>query len=155
MRREISIVWPRGLGPPDPRSAAIRGRGLQGDRNRTEKERSTSMKSVYSSLVALVVFVVFARLAIADPGTTWENVIFNGPDRFVVLPLFGDMAVFDKETGRVWEQSPSQGTSNWVDAISHCYNLQTNARMGWRLPTVEELASLVDPSQQSPALPAG
>jgi hypothetical protein len=113
------------------------------------------MKSVYSSLVALVFLVVFARLAIADPGTTWENVIFNGPDRFEVLQVFGDLAVFDKETGRVWEQSPSQGNVVWVDAISHCYNLQVNARMGWRLPTIEELASLVDPSQQQPALPAG
>ena len=64
------------------------------------------MKSVYSSLVALVVFVVLAPLAIADPGTTWENQI-NGPDRFQVLSDFGGAAVLDKETGRVWEQSPA------------------------------------------------
>jgi hypothetical protein len=28
-------------------------------------------------------------------------------------------------------------------------------RLGWRLPTVNELASLVDPSRSDPALPAG
>lgn len=113
------------------------------------------MKSVYSSLVALVVFVVLAPLAIADPGTTWENQI-NGPDRFQVLSDFGGAAVLDKETGRVWEQSPELAGFLWVDALAHCYNLQVGGRRGWRLPTIEELASLADTSQsQLSGLPAG
>ena len=76
------------------------------------------MKSVYSSLAALVVFVVLAPLAIADPGATWERQI-NSTDRFQVLSEFSGFAVFDNETGRVWEQQPSQGTmqSTWVLTI--------------------------------------
>src|SRR5262249_43113868 len=111
------------------------------------------MKSIYSSLVALVVFVVLAPLAIADPGTTWENQI-NSPHRFQVLSKFGSEAVFDKETGRVWEQSPSTSPVSWFDALSHCYALEVGRRKGWRLPTIEELASLVDTSQPAPTLPA-
>ena len=111
------------------------------------------MKSIYSSLVALVVFVVLASLAIADPGTTWENKIV-GAGRFQVLNQFGGAAVFDRETGRVWEQSPSMSTFNWVLALSHCYQLEVGGRKGWRLPTVEELASLVATSQPAPTLPA-
>jgi hypothetical protein len=112
------------------------------------------MKSVYSSLVALVVFVVLAPLAIADPGTTWEIKI-NGPDRFQVLSAFGGAAVLDQETGRVWEQSPSTSQFTWDDAISQCYRLEVDGRRGWRLPTIEELASLVDTSHPPPTLPAG
>ena len=109
------------------------------------------MKSVYSSLVALVVFVVLAPLAIADPGTTWGNTI-SGPDRFQVLSGFGGGAVLDQETGRVWELSPSTSPMTSTAAFTHCYQLEVGGRKGWRLPTIEELASLVDTSQRAPAL---
>src|SRR5262245_423591 len=117
------------------------------------------MKNIYSSLVTLVVFVVLAPLAIADPGTTWEN-IFPAPSRFQVLREFHDEAVFDRETGRVWELSPRPRNLNWFDALELCYALEVggrNRRKGWRLPTIEELASLVDTSnlQGSLSLPAG
>ncbi len=44
------------------------------------------------------------------------------------------------------------------DALSHCYQLEVGGRKGWRVPSIEELASLVDTSQGStktPTLPAG
>ena len=55
----------------------------------------------------------------------------------------------------IWEHSPSTGTYNWYTAQSYCNNLSTGGRKGWRLPTVQELASLVDPTQTDPALPEG
>jgi hypothetical protein len=126
------------------------------------------MKRLYFTLIAMIAFVGFAALALADPGTTWDKQI-NGEGRFKVLSQFGGAAVLDSETGRVWEQSPSTDTFCWtksasspclgapdrVDALSHCYQLEVGGRKGWRVPTIEELASLVDTSQPSPTLPAG
>jgi hypothetical protein len=64
-------------------------------------------------------------------------------------------AVLDKETGLVWEKSAWRTTPLWNAAIWMCSDLELGGRKGWRLPTVEELTSLVDPTQDFPALPNG
>ena len=66
-------------------------------------------------------------------------------------------AVLDKETGLVWAKAANiaAGTKTWQQAMTYCRNLNVGNRKGWRLPTVEELASLVDPTQINPALPSG
>ena len=66
-----------------------------------------------------------------------------------------DDIVLDKETGLMWPRNANLlGQSTWFDAVTFCLNLIMGGRKGWRLPTVEELATLVDPSQSNPALPA-
>jgi len=113
------------------------------------------MKNLYSSLIAIVAFVVFAGVVAAKP-PSWDKVI-NSPKRFKVLDKFDDEAVLDKETGLVWEQSPSTIRRTWVSALLRCYNKIVGVRKGWRLPTVEELTSLVDPNNPGgdPDLPPG
>src|SRR6266513_2461374 len=100
---------------------------------------------------------------------TWDKILPadnpGGPcpsnsSRFTCV--MGGAAVRDNETGLVWEQSPSTRTFPWsrVDsqpnppAAVYCNELNVGNRKGWRLPTIQELASLVDQSQ-NPSLPAG
>lgn len=64
--------------------------------------------------------------------------------------------ILDKETCLVWSRDANiMGLMNWLDANTVCREMELAGRMGWRLPTVEELSSLIDPNQPNLALPAG
>jgi len=115
--------------------------------------RNEAGKLIWGITVAALLW--FVDLASAIPLESWDNKIPNAGTRFKVLSEFGGQAVLDKETGLVWEQSPSTGTLNWNDARFQCTSLTTGGRKGWRLPSVHELTSLIDPSVTNPALPSG
>jgi hypothetical protein len=74
--------------------------------------------------------------------------------RFQILKAFGDAAVLDKETGLVWEKSPSLDTFTWDFAVYHCATLSAGGGAGWRLPGISGLMSLVDPRAHARAHPA-
>jgi hypothetical protein len=75
--------------------------------------------------------------------------------RFIVLTDWASAAVLDRETGLVWERTPGTSTSDWTAALYFCRAQADGHRRGWRLPSYEELTSLLDPAQSNPALPAG
>lgn len=70
----------------------------------------------------------------------------QAPGRFEVLEEFDNEAVLDTKTGLIWEQSPSQDSSYWWIAAHKCLTSTTGGQFGWRLPTVSELSSLLDPN---------
>ena len=43
------------------------------NRQKKTKRGITAMKSLYTSLVAMLALFVFASVAVADPGTTWDK----------------------------------------------------------------------------------
>jgi len=133
------------------------------------------MQSRLFSVVPMVLLVLalFPMLAVAGPldppgppaptmktldqiPPTWDQVIPNAADRFKLV--MGGAAVLDKETGLVWERVPETSyLTTWQDAISRCIYKPVGGRKGWRLATIEELSSLVDPGVASPGptLPVG
>jgi hypothetical protein len=113
-------------------------------------------------------------LAIGFAGSVLAQTTANGPyyatpswdqtlpvsTRFIVLSNFGNAAVLDRETGLVWERSPSTSPLTLNNANKHCQELALGGRFGWRLPKTDELFSLLDPTQVSlggpnAALPLG
>ena len=84
-------------------------------------------------------------------GMRWDT---NKPsaERFTVLTDFGGAAVRDNNTGLVWEQSPSTiSLVTWTDARTQCLEKNVGGTRGWRLSSVVELASLIDPSLIHPS----
>jgi hypothetical protein len=98
------------------------------------------------------------KLPDPDPvqdGAGWTGIPWPA-ERFIPA---GD-GVRDRLTGLVWLRlaSLSRGEVSWAEALRLVSTLNAelpgNAPL-WRLPNINELESLVDCSQHSPALPAG
>ena len=99
------------------------------------------------------------------PPPAWDQTL-QGSARFVLV-LFQQLcvqavcsqvarAVLDRETGLVWERQPSnESVGPWPNPLRECAQRIVGNRMGWRLPTADELSSLVDPSNLMTGLPPG
>jgi hypothetical protein len=87
---------------------------------------------------------------------SWDQTL-PASTRFIVLANMNNAAVLDRETGLVWERTPFTVESTWIESHLVCDEKTLGNRMGWRVPTVQELLSLVDPSVQppGPTLPSG
>jgi len=96
---------------------------------------------------------------ISCPGTGQDGELQTGlawpQPRFEVR----QETVLDKVTGLYWLQDADAGpeTLNWQETLHYVNNLELpllERSLRWRLPTINELESLVDCSQHTPALPA-
>jgi hypothetical protein len=66
--------------------------------------------------------------------------------RFTILQDFNNQAVRDNNTGLVWEKDPKTTGDSWHNQKLQCTSRTTCGQMAWRMPSVHELASLIDPS---------
>ena len=84
---------------------------------------------------------------------SWDRRIEKAQRRFKLLNEFNTEAVLDKETRLVWERKPSKNVVAWPNARLLCAQKAVGGRGGWRLPTFNELASLVDPAVMDLTIP--
>jgi hypothetical protein len=136
---------------------------LQGRKNQKIKEERNMKRRILYSLGTLVVGALTIAAVANGPYyalPAWAQKLVcattsNCP-RFIVLADWNSEAVLDRETGLVWDRSPVPQGFSWSSAVSTCVARKTGNRFGWRLPTVNELASLFDPSATNvPFLPSG
>jgi hypothetical protein len=131
--------------------------------NQQGRKKMLKGKKVSLVLMVCLAFVVAGlfpgALAYAEPPVpildeippTWSRTL--PADKRFKLVMEG-AAVLDKETGLVWERSPDPTkTDDWYSVIDYCYQLEVGGRKGWHLPTIAQLASLVDTTQSNPSLP--
>jgi hypothetical protein len=117
-----------------------------------KKERILVVAAIVAAFAVAMFCPMIATAGGIEIPPAWEQKL-NASKRFEVV-LDGE-AVLDKETGLVWERSPSATYQTWRIALWECNVLKKGNRMGWRLPTVQELTSLVDPTVMKPSLPVG
>jgi hypothetical protein len=134
-----------------------------------EMKRKKSMKKVMAVAVAITAPILpsVVNAGTLDPAAApaptmrtleelkpaWNRII--PADQRFVDALDGN-AVLDKETGLVWDKSPDTNAVSWHDAMAACFTKRKGERLGWRVPTLDELASLLDTTQMTaPHLPEG
>lgn len=91
-----------------------------------------------------------------DLTSGWDSAL-PAERRFVILMAFNGDAVLDRNTGLVWERAPDPTRRVWAHgdgALFYCLNKVVGGTKGWRLPSVAELASLIDPALPAPYVPA-
>ena len=119
----------------------------------------TYTTSIIALAIELVTGSAFAQTSAAGPyyaTPSWDQTL-PVATRFIVLSNLNNQAVLDRETGLVWERSPDTTATAWALANNRCHNMVLGNRKGWRLPALQELLSLVDPSVPvpGPTVPSG
>jgi len=65
-----------------------------------------------------------------------------------------DETVTDNVTTLMWQQEDDNKTRTWAEAITYCKGLSLAKHADWRLPSVQELKSIIDDSTTNPAIDA-
>lgn len=146
-----------GLGPPEAQAASKKLKDLIVT-NKDLKELILMLKDQVNMLKDQI-----DNLPESEPcavPTTWSEEI-PGNEQFVPTTFVdanGEQAAYcDRQTGLVWETGLSTNLLVWgdaqgfINATRHCLNrlVGTSGQKGWRLPSIVELASLVDTTSAS------
>jgi len=83
-----------------------------------------------------------------NPMKSWTK-IDDENQRFQKLSNFHNQAVLDRETGLIWASVIDNVTTNYADGAKQCLLKQVDGHLGWRLPTIEELASVIVRTQDT------
>jgi hypothetical protein len=132
------------------------------------------MKSLLKSFPKLftILLAVSFFLAVTNAGAG-EEFIAPVPDKSKTMPandggtdgcdssrfkcVMGGKAVLDNQTGLVWVRDAQfvGKKVSWEDAVKSVESVNLGDKKGWRLPTRDELITLLDTSESEPALPEG
>jgi len=116
-----------------------------------EENQQITLRSSYRDLIALQVQYI-SNIFIVNKhnyGFYGHSTINNSYENKSVN---GDSVVIDHTTGLIWHQSGSDGEMDWPKAKQWVKDLNDKGFAGysdWRLPTVEEAISLLEPNKNA------
>jgi hypothetical protein len=79
--------------------------------------------------------------------------VTNGAPNLQSFTDNGDRTVTDSLTGLMWQRDPGPMGLDWTAAVNYCPTSTVGGHTDWRLPTIIELASLIDSSYDTYAAP--
>jgi hypothetical protein len=123
-------------------------------------EQTTDRKGTWVVAVlawAVLTWAVVPAGAWPVPDTGQEQSYADGDDGFYSInPRSytdnGDGTVVDNVTKLVWQQQDDEQARNWEGANDYCEALTLSGFTDWRLPTVQELTSLVNFGASKPSI---
>ena len=78
-----------------------------------------------------------------------QDAVATAPPR---LSIIGSDVISDAKTGLQWTRAPLGKPMNFSSAQKSCAECSIGGHKDWRLPTIDELLSIVDRSRHSPAM---
>lgn len=121
------------------------------ERDENEEPEPVILRSSYRNLSASQVAAI--------PNKTirkWKKWGFYGSSTlkrgYEEKTIKGDKVVIERTTGLMWHQSGSENHTKWENAKKWVQELNTKGYAGyqdWRLPTVDEAVSLLEPDKMS------
>lgn len=112
--------------------------------------KPTSSSRLRSAPTTISVDEIFAMIRASDFSMPGAEITGNFRHSYETRTISGDAVVFDHATNLMWQQSGSSDTMPRDQALDYVAMLNRERFGGfdnWRLPTIEELASLVEPKQ--------
>ena len=107
--------------------------------------------SINLLLVMFIASNAWANYTVLDTGDPTEPVC--NPRSYSDL---GNGIIQDNVTGLEWQQVPNTTYKTWTSAFTYCETLifppGNDNHADWRLPTVQELATLIDYNRSNPAI---
>lgn len=73
-------------------------------------------------------------------------------DRSTQFKINKNGTVTDTVTQFMWQQVDDGIERDWVQATSYCENLDLGGHGGWRLPTTEQLKTIIDTTRENPSI---
>lgn len=95
------------------------------------------MRKIKYPLIICTILAFVLLVAFQVPSLAQERFIDNG-----------DGTVTDTKTNLMWAQYDNLGNINWHDAKAYCEWIILSKYEDWRMPTIDELATLYDPNEK-------